>query len=422
MTHQPRRANAKRLSFDAQSSYLITGGFGRLGLKIVGWMFDKGARHLILTGRSGPTAVSRLVLNQLEEAGAHLLIASADVSSIDQLAGVFAQMDASMPPLRGVIHAAGVLDQDELCDLTLDRSLRALAAKVDGTRNLHALTGKYLLEFFVCFSSISAVLGSTRMGSYAAANTFMDAFAHLRRSLGLPALSINWGPWAEGGMAERMQDRDRLGMMAIGLGEINSEQGLQVLAELMTNGSTAQLVAAPLNWKKYLASFPAARYPSLFRQLAEEALSQQQETTLAAAQRDLVERLRQADPASRLTLLTTYVHQIVAGVLGQTPERIPLTVFLNRIGLDSLMALELRNHIATDLLLDVPMVRFLQNVSVTSLSVLLDAEFSKASPAATLASKYERSLNASAVESELADAPNSIPASQHDKGLVIGEI
>jgi acyl transferase domain-containing protein/acyl carrier protein len=422
LTRQPRRANAEELSFDAQSSYLITGGLGTLGLKIVRWMFDKGARHLILTGRGGPTDASRLVLNQLKEAGAHLLTASADVSRIEQLAGVFAQVDASMPSLRGVIHAAGVLDQGELCELTWDHSLRVLAAKVEGTRNLHTLTEKYPLEFFVCFSSISAVLGSARMGSYAAANAFMDAFAHRRRALGLPSLSINWGPWAEGGMAARMQDRDRLGMTAIGLGEIESEQGLQVLAELMMNGTTAQVVAAPLNWKKYLAPFPAVQYPSLFRQMAEQVLSQQQETTGQAAQRNLVEQLRQADPASWLPLLTRYVHEIVARVLGQTPERIPPAAFLNRIGLDSLMALELRNHIATDLSLDVPMVRFLQNVSVTSLAALLEAEFS-ASHASGLASKYTRSSDAIAVDSELADDLNSIPPSQRHKGLIIvGEI
>jgi FkbH-like protein len=424
LTRQPRRVKPDGPSFDAQSSYLVTGGLGTLGLKIVRWMFDKGARHLILTGRGGPTDASRLVLNQLTEAGAHLLIASADVSDIEQLAGVFAQVDVSMPPLRGVIHAAGVLDQGELCELTWDRSLRVLAAKVEGTRNLHTLTEKYPLEFFVCFSSISAVLGSARMGSYAAANAFMDAFAHRRRALGLPALSINWGPWAEGGMAARMPDRDRLGMTAIGLGEIESEQGLQVLAELMMmNGSTAQVVAAPLNWKKHLAPFPAGQYPSLFRQMAEEVLSQQPETRGIASQRDLVEQLRQADPASRLPLLAKYVHQIVARVLGQTPERIPPAAFLNRIGLDSLMALELRNQIATDLLLDVPMVRFLQNVSVTSLAALLDGEFAKASHASGSASKYKRSSDATAVDGQLTDGLNSIPPSQRHQGTVIeGEI
>jgi FkbH-like protein len=423
LTRQPSRTNPDRLSFDAQSSYLITGGLGTLGLKIVRWMFDKGARHLILTGRGAPTEASCVVLNQLKEAGAHLLIASADVASIEQMARVFAEVDALMPSLRGVIHAAGVLDQCELSELTWDRSLRVLAAKVEGTRNLHKLTEKYPLEFFVCFSSISAVLGSTRMGSYAAANAFMDAFAHRRRALGLPALSIDWGPWAEGGMAERMQDRDRLGMTAIGLGEIKPEQGLQVLAELMINGTTAQVVAAPLNWKRYLASFPAGQYPSLFRQMAEQVLSQPQETTGRPAQRDLVGQIRQADPTSRLPILTSYVHQIVARVLGQTPERIPAAAFLNRIGLDSLMALELRNQIATDLSVDVPLVRFLQNVSVTSLSALLDGEFAKVSHAFGSASKYKRSSDATAADGELADGLNSIPPSQRHQGMVIeGEI
>jgi NAD(P)-dependent dehydrogenase (short-subunit alcohol dehydrogenase family)/acyl carrier protein len=423
LTRRPRRASPEGLSFDPQSSYLITGALGALGLKITRWMFDKGARHLILIGRGGATDASRFVLNQLREAGAHLLTASADVSSIEQLAGVFAQVDASMPPLRGVIHAAGTMDQGELRELTWDRSRRILSAKVEGTRNLHALTQKYQLKYFVCFSSISAVLGSTRMGSYAAANAFMDAFAHHRRGLGLPAVSINWGPWAGEGMAERMQDRDRLGMTAIGLGEIESELGLQVLAESMTTGTAAQVLAAPLNWKKYLAQFPAGQHPSLLSQMGEEAPSQPQETTGRAALRDLAEQLQQADPASRLPILATYVHQIVARVLGQSPERIPAATFLNRIGLDSLMALELRNQIAGDLLLDVPMVRFLQNVSVNTLAALLDAEFSNASLASGLAAKYQRSSDALAVGNELANGLNPIPHSPRHKGKVIsGEI
>src|SRR5205085_5839248 len=169
----------------------------------------------------------RTAIEALERAGAQVVVAQADVTREAQVASVLARIDASMPPLRGIIHAAGALDDGLLVNLDRERLAAVMAAKVEGAWNLHALTLNRQLDFFVLFSSVASVLGSPGQGSYAAANAFLDALAHLRRALGLPALTINWGAWAAVGMAARANQGRRLALL--GMGAIAPQQGLSAL-------------------------------------------------------------------------------------------------------------------------------------------------------------------------------------------------
>src|SRR5258708_11587520 len=137
----------------------------------------------------------------MERTGAQVTVAREDVTREEQVAGVLAGIDESMPPLRGIIHAAGVLDDGLLLNLDRERLAAVMAPKVEGAWNLHALTLNRPLDFFVLFSSVASALGSPGQGSYAAANAFLDALSQHRRTLGLPSLTINWGPWAAVGMA-----------------------------------------------------------------------------------------------------------------------------------------------------------------------------------------------------------------------------
>ncbi len=190
-----------RVRFDPEGSYLMTGGLGGLGLAVAGWMVERGARRLVLVGRRGASGAAREKLGQMEAAGAEIEVARADVANRQQLASVLDRIRRSASPLLGVVHAAGVLDDGILLEQDAARFAGVMAPKVRGSWNLHLLTRDDPLDFFVLFSSIASFLGSPGQGSYAAANAFLDALAHHRRAAGLPASSINWGPWAEVGLA-----------------------------------------------------------------------------------------------------------------------------------------------------------------------------------------------------------------------------
>ena len=191
------------LNFDAEATYLITGGLGGLGRAVATWLVEQGARHLVLMGRSAPSASAQQTLDALRKAGAHVVVARGDVARADDVASVIESIRMSMPPLRGVVHAAGVLDDGIVAHLDQRRLRDVMAPKVDGAWNLHALTRDVDLDFFVLFSSAASVLGSPGQAHYAAANSFLDALAWHRRAEGRSALSINWGPWAEVGLVNR---------------------------------------------------------------------------------------------------------------------------------------------------------------------------------------------------------------------------
>ena len=235
-------------------TYLITGGLGGLGLAVAGWMIEQGARHLVLVGRHAPSPDALAAIAQMQRGGAEIRVRGADVSVESDVARVFAEIRASLPPVRGIVHAAGVLDNAPLVDLDANRLSRVLAPKVDGAWNLHAATLDDRLDFFVLFSSAVSVLGSPGQGNYAAANTFLDVLAHYRRREGLPALSINWGPWSQIGLVAS-------GSGARGVKSITPERGLAAFGRALAHDG-AQLTILPFDIASLLELYPtAARMP-----------------------------------------------------------------------------------------------------------------------------------------------------------------
>src|SRR5215469_16693916 len=155
-----------------------------------------------------------------------------------------------MPPLRGIIHAAGILDDGLLVHLDQERLAAVMAPKVQGAWNLHTLTKDMPLDFFVLFSSVASMLGSPGQGSYAAANAFLDALSHQRRALGLPSLTINWGPWSAVGMAAQPGRSRRFA--SFGLDAIAPQQGFQALEQLLPQRDGAQVMVVSANWQQML--------------------------------------------------------------------------------------------------------------------------------------------------------------------------
>ncbi|HEX2909582.1 MAG TPA: SDR family NAD(P)-dependent oxidoreductase [Chloroflexia bacterium] len=356
--YQVKTARESRLNLNPDSSYMITGGLGGLGLKLAGWMASQGAKNLVLVSRSGISDKTALALEELKQAGCNIVVAQGDMAQAADLARILGEIQ---PPLRGVIHAAGLLEDSLLAQQDRESFARVMAAKAGGAWNLHLLTQDLPLDFFVLFSSAASLLGSAGQANYAAANAFMDSLAHFRGAKGQPALSINWGPWAEVGMAANLGDREQRRRAAQGMGEIGLEQGLHVLEMLLAAPVAPQLAVLPVDWRRLNPLL--ARKPLVSRLVGPDGpassahLSRQQ---LLAAQ-----------PEARLGLLHTYLSAQVSAVMGLAAGELDLETPISSLGLDSLMAVEIKHQLEEDLGANVPVVQFLQGPSVKDLSEML---------------------------------------------------
>ncbi|MCC7360824.1 MAG: type I polyketide synthase, partial [Anaerolineales bacterium] len=369
---------ARPLRLRADGAYLITGGLGGLGLALARRLAERGARHLALVGRHAPSAAARAALQALEALNVQVLVLPADVADEAEVAAVLAQVSQALPPLRGIFHAAGVLDDGVLTRQTWPRFAEVLRPKLAGAWNLHRLTRAIPLDCFVLFSSAAALLGSPGQAGYAAANAFLDALAHQRRADGLPALSLNWGPWAGAGLA-RLTDNARR-WAAIGLAPIDLTAGLDTLEFLLGQPASAQVAVLPVDWPRFARQFPAGVAPLLTDVAGPPALPPA--AGEVAAQRALVARLLAAAPDRRLELLVAHVREHVLAVLNLPPAAAPnLHQGLFELGMDSLTALEVRNHLQHSLGLALPATVVFEHSTLLALATYLHAQLAPPPPA-----------------------------------------
>jgi myxalamid-type polyketide synthase MxaE and MxaD len=373
---RPSAAQACPLRWRTDGSYLISGGLGDLGLLVARWMIGQGARRLILLGRTklpprvnwnSVEAGSRLArqitaIRDLESLGACVHLASVNVADEGELRGFLDEFRAEgWPPIRGVVHAAGVLQDGLLVQLDAAALNTVLRPKVMGGWLLHRLLQDDPLDFFILFSSAGSVLGQPGQGNYAAANAFLDTLAHHRQAQGQPALSINWGAWAGEGFADSVGGKRLAAHLALlGISSIAPGQALEILGRLLGQSAT-QVVAVPVNWKQYREFYPEGGASPLLSELAREKAEVPRPAGRTSERRNA---LLAAEPVERRSLLQSYLSEQVARVLGLSPSRLDVQQPLSHLGLDSLMAVELKNRIAVDLKVNVPVVKFLQGFSV----------------------------------------------------------
>lgn len=354
----------------ADATYLITGGLGALGMAFARRLVDQGARYLTLVGRSAPTAAAQEAIQILRDSGAQITVAAADVSHAEQLSRVLAEIRRSGPPLKGVLHAAGITDDRTIQQLRWGNFESVFAPKVLGTWNLHTQLQPDELDFFVLFSSAASVLGGAGQANYAAANSFLDALAHYRRRAGLPALSINWGPWAEIGMAA--QDDIRGSRLAErGLKSIPVREGTELL-DLLLQQRPAQIAVMPIDWQLWAERFPEALRAPFLSELSSEWADDETPRVAANDFRQAV--LACESHQSALDLLNEYLRGDVAKILRIAEERLNPKVSLIRLGLDSLMAVELKNRIESEFGVRLPTAKLLQGPSMMELAEWLRAE------------------------------------------------
>jgi acyl transferase domain-containing protein/acyl-CoA synthetase (AMP-forming)/AMP-acid ligase II/NADPH:quinone reductase-like Zn-dependent oxidoreductase/NAD(P)-dependent dehydrogenase (short-subunit alcohol dehydrogenase family)/acyl carrier protein len=364
------------VEFDPEATYLITGGLGGLGRAVATWLVEQGARHLVLMGRSAPSTSAQQTLDALRTAGARVVAARGDVADADAVASVIESIRQSMPPLRGVMHAAGVLDDGAVAHLDRRRLRDVMAPKVDGAWNLHELTRDVDLDFFVLFSSAAAVLGSPGQAHYAAANSFLDALAWHRRAEGRSALSINWGPWAEVGLVNRPEQVRHL--TRHGIAPMSVPDGVAALTQLL-RGDATQAVVLDVDWAQWRSGSTQGVEPALLADLvaAQGGSPARDERDSEAA---LGDEVRRAAPERRRQLLESYLRDQAASKLGLAPERLAVDSPLNNLGADSLIAMELRTQIQRDLGVAVPVVELLDGPSIATLAGRLDGRLAEPGP------------------------------------------
>ncbi len=348
----------------SDGAYLITGGLGGIGLTVASWLAQNGAGQIILAGRRAPDADAQAHIDRLIEAGGNIQTVQMDVTDVASVQQTIEAIGQTIP-LKGIFHAAGLLDDSLLPEQTADHFYRAMSPKVDGAWNLHQATLNSDLDWFVLFSSVAAVLGIPGQANYAAGNAFMDSLAAYRHAQNLPALSINWGPWSDVGLAAAASNRGER-LASRGLGSIAPDEGVAVLAYLLTQ-TASQSIVMPFEVNRWVQTYPPAATSSLLKDLVRETPAVEAQTE--AATDDLRSRITEADNVpARLAIVETHIREQVGAVLGMAAKRVDVNKPLQAMGLDSLMTLELRNRLERSMTMKLPATLVFNYPSVAALT------------------------------------------------------
>lgn len=355
-TSRPTNASA-RVRDDG--TYVLTGGLGGIALVIARWLVETGARQLVLVGRAEPTSEARHAIAAMENAGARIVVDRFDVTDGDAVHAAFARWARDLPPVRGIVHAAGVLDDGILLQQSTEQFRRVMAPKTTGAWNMHLASMHATLDFFLFFSSAASVLGSAGQANYAAANQFLDALAHYRRNRNLPAVSINWGPWSEVGLAAQPNRAGRL--ETAGIESLSPRDGVAALAQVMVSDAS-QLVVMGIDWPTWRSAYPLLSESPFFTKLRNAAADRPDAEGTTRAQ------LLAAGPEQRLEILVNRLREHIAGVMKLAATKIDLDQPMVNMGIDSLMAIELKSRVERETGLAIPLLQLIKGPSLSELA------------------------------------------------------
>lgn len=363
------------------ATYVVTGGAGALGRIAATYLAERGARHITLLGRrplpqrdqwsslsvDDPHRATVDTLRAIEKLGASVAVHSVDITDAGQVdAWLRDHARSGGRPIRGIIHAAGSVHDQLLVNMSEDDFAAVTGPKITGTKVLHNAFRGQDLEFFVMFGSAGSTIASPGQGNYAAANAFLDAFAHHRRAEGLPALTIGWGPWSVG-MVEELGLEKMYAQRGIDL--ITPAVGVRILDRLI-NQDVSTVVAISADWNRARQAGLGAHLPLMFADL------QASETNPADVDSgaSVLTVLASTPVGDRLTVVADHIRGLVAAVFDCGVDDFASDAMLEDIGLDSMMAMEFRVRINMMFSIDLPVLEILKGVSVNSLADRILAE------------------------------------------------
>ena len=341
-------------SIRGNATYLITGGLGVIGVKLTRLLYDRGARSFVLTGRRAPSPESEEAIRNMGLEGAQVRYVQMDVANRHQVEATVELIQESMPPLRGVFHSAGVLEDAILSRMPWEQFLRVMAPKVPGGWNLHHATLGIDLDHFVMFSGLVSVIGSAGSGNYTAGNAFLDSLGFARRMAGKPAIVFNWGPWAEQGLAFVAGRRGELIWAQRGTTYIPPDGAIELMDRLLDSGIT-QAAVTVTDWPVLVSQLSPENRTHFFDLLSEGAVS-----ASGGGNGKTAQRLQEAAPEERTQIATEVITEHVVRTLGLDPAEFDTSQSISAYGLDSLLTLSLRQDLEDALGLRVPFALLLQ--------------------------------------------------------------
>jgi acyl transferase domain-containing protein/NADPH:quinone reductase-like Zn-dependent oxidoreductase/acyl carrier protein len=354
------------LQLNDKASYLVTGGTGGFGFATARWLAEKGARHIILLGRREMLAEQELnVIEQLKRDGVEMLHKQCDVADPVALKKILREIESSQAPLRGIVHAAMVLEDAAIRNLDEEAFQTVFKPKIQGAWCLHQLTSDIALDFFILYSSATTCLGNPGQANYVAANTYLEALARYRRAQGLPAMAVAWDAIMDTGYLARNDALRETFSKRLGINGITSRHAFQALEQAMGN-NLVDIALMNANWqsiKRLLPSMTSPMYINLVH-----GLDENESMGNAADIHELIQGLSREE-----------VHVLISGLLGdevsrilQLPrDKVEHTRALQELGVDSLMAMELVAAIETRFSVEIPIMALSDNITIDSLAVRL---------------------------------------------------
>ncbi|SEC55311.1 Acyl transferase domain-containing protein [Pseudomonas taetrolens] len=355
----------KALQLSGEATYLVTGGVGGFGLRTAQWLVDKGARHLVLLGRRGAASLEvQPSLAVWHAQGIDVQAVACDITDEVQLRGVFERIAASPYPLRGLVHAATVIDDSLIRNLDAEQLQRVLEPKAKGAQYLHQLTRELALDFFVMFSSATTLFGNPGQANYVAANHWLEALARYRRAQGLAATAVLWGAIDDVGfLARNEQIKDAL-QSRMGGAALRAEVALSHLEQMLLNGDDGTGVLE-LEWKALSRFLPSAASPRFLELVRAHGGDQEDDNDAEDIQRMLVE----LDDDQLLERFAELLKHEVCEILRLPASRLDTQRPLQELGLDSLMSVELIVALEERFGVRLPVMELSESSSIDKLSV-----------------------------------------------------
>jgi NADPH:quinone reductase-like Zn-dependent oxidoreductase/acyl carrier protein len=357
---------AKPFAIRPDGCYLITGAFGGFGKVLAQWLVKGGARHLVLSSRSGAaTPEAEAFVESLRDQGVEIRIVRADAGSAQDVTRLLAEIRAGDQPLRGLFHLAMVIDDAPLAALTSERMHSVMAPKAYGAWLLHEGTRDIALDCFVMFSSVSSIFGNPAQGNYAAANAFLDSLAHHRHALGLPALTMNWGVLGGEGYVAR-NERVAEFLARQGTTDLSPGEVMSLMESSLVAGN-AQVMAIRVDWAKWRQSFRSMQENPLLERIMASVEGQES----GGATSDWRLKIEAAAPDERETVIAQAVRDVVGSVLRVKPDSLRDDQPLTDLGLDSLMGVEIENSLEAAIGVALPPTSLMRARTIGQIATLI---------------------------------------------------